>query len=156
MLSTLDPASERQVVQRMFTVRWTRGCIYSQLHGQLSDDARARAEVLGWGGVLRDIMPQVTAGLGTYVSVIDATALSAVPRGLWLSIARMVANLPARPHSRALIASDGWAGDNHAETAQLVTAGSVRVFKPAEIEAAMAWLSRAGLIEAEQLRRFLS
>jgi hypothetical protein len=61
-----------------------------------------------------------------------------------------------KPVRRALIAAEGSAGDNQAETAQLVTAGSVKVFRPDQWDAALDWLAEAGTIESLRLRRFMS
>jgi hypothetical protein len=55
-----------------------------------------------------------------------------------------------------LLAAEGWAGDNHAEAAQLVTAGGVRVFRPSQQAQMVAWLAEVGTIDAYRLRQLMS
>lgn len=144
--------TEQQVVHRLFTIRWTRGATYTRLHGQLQDDANTRREMDAWGKALQEIIPQTG---GPYVSLLDTTGLSEIPRSLWLDVARLVHQLPRQAERRAVMTAEGWVGDNQAETGQLVTAGHIRAFKPGEIDEMIRWAAQAGTIPAAYLRAFV-
>ncbi|MFO7562721.1 MAG: hypothetical protein R6X02_08755 [Enhygromyxa sp.] len=147
------PWPEQQMVHRLFTIRWTPGCVHTLLHGTLVDDPQTRRQIDAWAGMLAEIIPELG---GEFVSIIDASALGQVPRSLWFELVKLTRGMVRKPARRALIAAEGSAGDNQAETAQLVTAGSVRVFRPDQFEDAIDWVSGAGTIEGERLRLFLS
>ncbi len=141
---------EQQIVQRRFTIRWTRGCAYTRLHGRLGDESRHDIEV--WAATLDEVIPQLG---GDFVTVLDTTALGEIPRSLWLDLAKLAHGMIRKPLRRALIAAEGWIGDNQAQAASLATAGNVRVFEPDELDEVIAWASAAGTIDADRLRRFL-
>lgn len=142
---------EQQMVHRLFTMRWTPGCAYTRVYGA-DDDDLTRWQIDTWAAVLDDVIPQLGEG---FVTIIDTTSLGAIPRGLWLALVQLSASMAREPVRRALLAAEGWAGDNHAETAQLVTAGNVRVFRPGQLGEMIEWLSDAGTIDEDRLRVFL-
>jgi hypothetical protein len=144
---------EHQIVHRLFTIRWTPGCVHTRLHGMIVDDQQTRRQIDAWAAMLEEIIPQLG---GEFVTIIDTSSLGQVPRSLWFELVKLTRSMSRKPVRRALIAAEGSAGDNQAETAQLVTAGNVRVFRPELIDAALDWLSAAGTIEGHRLRRFLS
>lgn len=147
-----DTWPEQQIVRRMFTMRWTHGCIYTRVHGAADDDDMTRWQIDTWSRQLEIVIPQLG---GEFVSVIDTTALGEIPRSLWFALMQLLAGMSRRPNRRALIAGEGWAGDNHAEAAQLVTAGGVRVFRPLQTEAMIHWLSQIGTIDHYRLHQLL-
>lgn len=144
--------TEQQMVHRLFTIRWTHGCMYSRVHGA-EDDAMTRWQIDTWGRVIEDVIPQLG---GDYVSTIDTRSIGTIPRGLWMALVQLAAGMSRKPLRRALLAADGWAGDEQAQAVQLVTAGSVRVFHDDQREAMIAWLAEAGTIDAQRLRVFSS
>lgn len=146
------PWPEQQMVHRMFTIRWTPGCVHTCLHGSIDDDVQTRRQIDAWASMLDEIIPQLG---DEFVSIIDASSLGAVPRSLWFELVKLTRSMIRKPARRALIAAEGSAGDNQAETAQLVTAGSVRVFRPEQYEDALEWLTGAGTIDDDRLRWFL-
>jgi hypothetical protein len=152
-LAQLTPWPEQQMVHRLFTIRWTPGCLHTLLHGTLVDDLQTRRQIDAWAAMLDEIIPQLG---GEFVSIIDTSALGQVPRGLWFELVKLTRNLIRKPARRALIVSEGCTGDNQAETAQLVTAGSVRVFRSDQHDDAIEWVAGAGTIDGDRLRRFLS
>lgn len=141
------------MVHRLFTIRWTAGCVHTRLHGTIVDDAQTRRQIDAWAAMLDEIIPQIG---GEFISLIDTSSLGHVPRSLWFELVKLTRGMLRKPVRRALIAAEGSAGDNQAETAQLVTAGDVRVFRPEQFEAALDWLAAAGTIEGHRLRRFMS
>jgi hypothetical protein len=143
---------EQQLVHRKFTIRWTYGCMHTSVRGAADDDI-TRWQLDTWSQLLEDIIPQLG---DEFVTIIDSRSLGAIPRGLWLALAKHTAGMSRKPVRRALLAGEGWAGDNHAEAAQLVTAGGVRVFRPGQEQQMIAWLSEAGTIDAYRLRQLLS
>lgn len=144
--------TEQQMVHRLFTIRWTHGCMYSRVHGA-EDDAMTRWQIDTWARVIEEVLPQLG---GDYVSIIDTRSIGTIPRGLWMALAQLAADMSRKPLRRALLAADGWAGDEQAQAAQLVTAGSVRVFHDDQREAMIAWLAEPGTIDVPRLRMFLS
>lgn len=144
---------EQQMVHRLFTIRWTPGCVHTQLHGAVVDDLQTRRQIDAWASMLEEIIPQLG---GEFVTIIDASSLGSVPRSLWFELVKLTRSMIRKPARRALIAAEGSAGDNQAETAQLVTAGSVRVFRPDQLDDALEWVAAAGTIDEPRLRRFLS
>lgn len=144
---------ERQVVHRLFAVRWTGGFVHTTLGGSFADDPETRQQITAWGETLRDIVPQLG---GPFATMIDATRIGPIPRSLWLALIAMTRTIAREPERRAIITAEGSAGDNQAETAQLVTAGNVRVFRADQIDEAIAWVGSAGSITPERLRRFFS
>jgi hypothetical protein len=144
---------EQQMVHRLFTIRWTPGCIHTRLHGMVVDDAQTRRQIDAWAAMLDEIIPQLG---DEFVTIIDTSLLGQIPRSLWFELVKLTRSMSRKPVRRALIAADGSAGDNQAETAQLVTAGSVKVFRPDQWDAALDWLVEAGTIESWRLRRFMS
>jgi hypothetical protein len=144
--------TEQQMVHRLFTIRWTHGCMYTRVHGA-EDDAMTRWQIDTWARVIEDVLPQLG---GDYVSVIDTRSIGTIPRGLWMALIQLAAGMTRKPLRRALLAADGWAGDEQAQAAQLVTAGSVRVFHTDQQEPMVEWLTEPGTIDATRLRLFLS
>jgi hypothetical protein len=144
--------TEQQMVHRLFTIRWTHGCMYTRVHGA-EDDAMTRWQIDTWARVIEDVLPQLG---GDYVSVIDTRSIGTIPRGLWMALIQLAAGMTRKPQRRALLAADGWAGDEQAQAAQLVTAGSVRVFHTDQLEPMVEWLTEPGTIDAARLRLFLS
>jgi hypothetical protein len=141
------------MVHRLFTIRWTPGCVHTRLHGTVVDDTQTRRQIDAWAAMLDEILPQIG---GEFVTIIDTSSLSQIPRSLWFELVKLTRGMIRKPTRRALIAAEGSAGDNQAEAAQLVTAGNVRVFRPEQLELALDWLAAAGTIEGHRLRRFLS
>jgi hypothetical protein len=144
--------TEQQMIHRLFTIRWTHGCMYSRVHGA-EDDAMTRWQIDTWARVIEEVLPQLG---GDYVSIIDTRSIGAIPRGLWMALVQLAAGMSRKPLRRVLLAADGWAGDEQAEAVQLVTAGSVRVFRADQLEPMIAWLSEPQTIDAARLRMFLS
>jgi hypothetical protein len=144
--------TEQQMIHRLFTIRWTHGCMYSRVHGA-EDDAMTRWQIDTWARVIEEVLPQLG---GDYVSIIDTRSIGAIPRGLWMALVQLAAAMSRKPLRRVLLAADGWAGDEQAEAVQLVTAGSVRVFRADQLEPMIAWLSEPQTIDAARLRMFLS
>jgi hypothetical protein len=144
--------TEQQMVHRLFTIRWTHGCMYSRVHGA-EDNAETRWQIDTWARVIEEVLPQLG---GDFVSIIDTRSIGVVPRGLWMALVQLAAHMSRKPMRRALLAADGWAGDDQAQAAQLVTAGSVRPFRTEQLPDMIAWLSAPGTIDAQRLRRFLS
>lgn len=140
------------MVHRLFTIRWTPGCMYTRVHGA-EDDAMTRWQIDTWAKVIDDVIPQLG---GDYVSIIDTRSIGAIPRALWAALMQLAANMRIKPLRRALLAADGWAGDEQAMAVQLVTAGSVRVFREEQMEAMIAWLAEPGTIDATRLQWFSS
>lgn len=138
-----------QLVRRHFTIRWTTGCIVTQLHGEL--DLGAKIDIQHWAQTLAEVIPQMP---GEFVTILDTSQLGDIPRGLWFDLAKLAHEMIRKPQRRALIVAEGGLGDNQAQAAQLVTAGSVRAFTPDEIDAAIDWLAEANTISAERLRDF--
>lgn len=143
---------ERQLVQRSFTIRWTHGCVITRLHAVLRDDARTRGSMHGWAQTMAEVIPQTGPA---HVAIFDTRKASAIPRELWLELAQMIHALPRQPLRRALLVGEGLVGDNHAETAQLITAGRVRVFEPCEHDALPAWVAAAGTLERRRAEYFI-
>lgn len=143
---------EQQIVHRLFTMRWTHGCMYSRVHGA-DDDDMTRWQIDTWARVINEVIPQLG---GDFVSIIDTRSIGAIPRGLWLALLQLAGGMSRQPMRRVLLAADGWAGDNQAEAAQLVTAGNVRVFRDDQQAQMIAWLSEPGTIEPRRLLSFLS
>jgi hypothetical protein len=143
---------EQQMVHRLFTIRWTHGCIHTRLHGTVDDDPQTRRQIEAWAAMLDEVIPQLG---DEFVTIIDTSSLGQIPRSLWFELVKLTRSMSRKPTRRALIAAEGSAGDNQAETAQLVTAGSVKVFRPEQWDAALEWLADAGTIENSRLRRFL-
>ena len=141
------------MVHRLFTIRWTAGCVHTRLHGAVVDDQHTRRQIEAWSAMLEEALMDIE---GDFVSIIDTSALGPVPRGLLFELVKLTRNMLRKPARRALISAEGSAGDNQAETAQLVTAGNVRAFAPDQMHAMIAWLSEAGTIEMPRLVRFLS
>ena len=141
------------MVHRLFTIRWTPGCVHTRLHGIVVDDTQTRRQIDAWAAMLAEILPQVGS---EFVTILDTSSLSQIPRSLWFELVKLTRGMIRKPARRALIAAEGSAGDNHAETAQLVTAGNVRVFRPEQLELALDWLAAAGTIEGHRLRRFMT
>jgi hypothetical protein len=144
--------TEQQMVHRLFTIRWTQRCMYSRVHG-VEDDAMTRWQIDTWGRVIEEVLPQLG---GDFVSIIDTRSIGTIPRGLWMALIQLAAGMSRKPLRRALLAADGWAGDEQAQAVQLVTAGSVRVFHDDQQEAMIAWLAEPGTIDVQRLRVFLS
>lgn len=144
--------TEQQVVHRLFTIRWTHGCMYSRVHGA-EDDAMTRWQIDTWARVIEEVLPQLG---GDYVSIIDTRSIGTIPRGLWMALVQLAAGMSRKPQRRALLAAEGWAGDEQAQAAQLVTAGSVRVFRTDQFDSMIAWLAEPQTIDAQWLRVFLS
>lgn len=144
--------SEQQMIHRLFTIRWTYGCMYSRVHGA-EDDAMTRWQIDTWARVIEDVLPQLG---GEFVSIIDTRSIGIIPRGLWMALAQLAAGMSQKPLRRALLAADGMAGDEQAQAAQLVTAGSVRVFHDDQREAMLTWLAEPGTIDIPRLRVFSS
>jgi hypothetical protein len=144
--------TEQQMVHRLFTIRWTHSCMYSRVHGA-EDDAMTRWQIDTWARVIEEVIPQLG---GDYVSIIDTRSIGIIPRGLWMALVQLAAGMSRKPLRRALLAADGAAGDEQAQAAQLVTAGSVRVFHDDQREAMIAWLAEPGTIDVQRLRMFLS
>lgn len=144
--------TEQQMVHRLFTIRWTHGCMYSRIHGA-EDDAATRWQIDTWARVIEEVLPQLG---GDFVSIIDSRSIGTIPRGLWMALVQVAAGMSRKPLRRALLAADGWAGDEQAQAAQLVTAGSVRVFHTDQHEQMIEWLGEPGTIDATRLRLFLS
>lgn len=142
---------EQQMVHRLFTIRWTRGFMITRIHGA-KDDEMTRWQLDTWARVLDEVLPQLGP---SYVSINDTRSIGTIPRALWLAIAQLTAGLARQPERRALFAADGWAGDNQAEAAQLVTAGNVRVFREDQVESMITWLAQPGTIDPYRLRGFL-
>ena len=151
--ATHEGGSDHQIVHRNFTIRWTRGCIYTRFIGPIRDDDPTRWQISSWARVLDEIIPQLP---GDFCTINDTSVIGQVPRGLWRDIAELAHNMARKPLRRALVAAEGLAGDNHAEAAQLATAGYVRVFRVDQLEPMIEWLAEAGTIEAERLRHFLA
>jgi hypothetical protein len=139
-----------QLVRRHFTIRWTPGCIATRLHGEL--DLGAKLDIHHWAQTLAEVLTQVP---GEFVTLLDTSQLGDIPRGLWFDLAKLAHEMSRKPLRRALIVADGGVGDNQAQAAQLVTAGSVRAFTPDEIDAAIDWLAEANTISAERLSDFI-
>lgn len=144
---------ERQIVHRAFTTRWTQGCVYTRLHWHIADDQQTRGQIAAWAQLLDEVIPQLGA---KFVSIIDTSALGPIPRGLLLDLVELTRSMARSPARRALLVAEGRAGDNQAETGELVTAGSVRVFRPGQIGPVVDWLGQVGAIEVNRLLRFLS
>jgi hypothetical protein len=144
--------TEQQMVHRLFTIRWTHGCMYTRVHGA-EDDAMTRWQIDTWARVIEDVLPQLG---GDFVSIIDTRSIGTIPRGLWMALIQLAAGMTRKPQRRALLAADGWAGDEQAQAAQLVTAGSVRVFHTDQQEPMIEWLIEPGTIDGPRLRLFLS
>ena len=143
---------ERQLVQRQFTIRWTAGCASTRVFGA-GDDEHTRWQIESWASVLDEVVPQLGP---EFVTVIDTRRIGEIPRSLWIALMQLTAGMPRKPVRRALLAAEGWAGDNQAEAAQLVTAGNVRVFQPEQHEQMVQWLASAGTLDAARLRALLS
>lgn len=141
------------MVHRLFTIRWTAGCVHTRLHGTIVDDPQTRRQIDAWAAMLDEIIPQLG---GDFVTILDTSSLGQIPRSLWFELVKLTRGMLRKPVRRALIAAEGSAGDNHAETAQLVTAGNVRVFRPEQFDVALDWLAAAGTIEGLRIRRFMS
>jgi hypothetical protein len=144
--------TEQQMIHRLFTIRWTHGCMVSRVHGA-EDDAMTRWQIDTWARVIEDVLPQLG---GDFVSIIDTRSIGIIPRGLWMALAQLAAGMTRKPLRRALLAADGMAGDEQAQAAQLVTAGSVRVFNDDQREAMITWLAEPGTIDVPRLRMFSS
>jgi hypothetical protein len=112
-----------------------------------------RWQIDTWARVIEDVIPQLG---GDYVSIIDTRSIGTIPRGLWMALVQLAAGMSRKPLRRALLAADGWAGDEQAQAVQLVTAGSVRVFRADQFEPMVTWLSEPQTIDAQWLRLFLS
>jgi hypothetical protein len=143
---------ERQVVHRLFTMRWMAGCTHTRMHGSMVDDLGTRQQIHSYAATLREISPQV--GM-PFVSLVDMSALGPIPRELWLALIELMRNLVSNPERRAVITAEGRIGDSQAEAAQLITAGGVRVFQTDQLDVAVDWLCDANVVEPAQLRRFL-
>jgi hypothetical protein len=143
-------AAATQLVRRYFTIRWTTGCIATQLHGEL--DLGAKLDIQHWAKTLLEIIPQMS---GEFVTILDASQLGEIPRGLWFDLAKLAHEMIRKPLRRAIIVAEGGLGDDQAQAAQLVTAGMVRAFTPDEIEDACDWLAEADTISSEALREFV-
>jgi hypothetical protein len=143
---------ERQTVHRLFTIRWMPGCVNTRLHGPVGDDEDTRAQIAAWAGMLREITPKLGP---RYVSLIDASASGGLPRSSWLELIQLTRAMTVSPVRRVLLTAEGRLGDHQAETAQLVTAGNVRVFGPDQLDAAIAWLAEAEIVDAIALAEFL-
>jgi hypothetical protein len=143
-------AAATQLVRRHFTIRWTEGCIATRLHGEV--DLGAKLDIQHWAQELAQIIPQMP---GEFVTILDTSQLGDIPRGLWFDLAKLAHEMIRKPKRRALIVAEGGLGDNQAQAAQLVTAGSVRAFTPDEIEDAIEWLAEAGTISSERLSDFV-
>lgn len=144
---------ERHIVHRQFTVRWTRACVFTQLHGELCDQAEGRAAIANWSAVLREAVAQVG---DRFVSVVDASNLGEVPRPLWLELAQLVHRLPRQPERRAVLIAEGARGDNQAQAIQLATAGHARFFATVDLLLATSWLAEAQVIDERRLLEFLA
>jgi hypothetical protein len=143
---------EQQMVHRLFTIRWTPGFMLSRITGA-QDDALTRWQIDTWAKVIEDVIPQLG---GDFVSIIDTRAIGVIPRGLWMALMQLAAGMSRKPLRRALLATEGWAGDEQAQAVQLVTLGNVRVFQNEQHDAMLQWLSEPGTIELERLRAFMS
>lgn len=143
-------AAATQLVRRHFTIRWTPGCIVTRLHGEL--DLGAKLDIHHWAQTLAEVIPQMP---GEFVTLLDTSQLGDIPRGLWFDLAKLAHEMIRKPQRRALIVAEGGVGDDQAQAAQLVTAGSVRAFTPDELDAAIEWLAKANTISVERLRDFV-
>jgi hypothetical protein len=152
---SVAPEPERQIVHRLFTVRWMSGFAHSTWTGTgtFADDPETRQQITAWGETLRDVRPQLGP---SFVTMVDTTRIGPIPRSLWLALVAMTRTIGREPVRRAILTAEGSAGDNQAETAQLVTAGNVRVFRADQIDEAIAWLGSTGVVTPERLRRFFS
>ena len=146
-----EPAGERQSVHRMFTIRWMPGFMHTRIHGD-GDEADIRSQIAAWSAMLREVIPELGP---RYVSLIDATDFGGVPKTLWFALVELARNMSQSPVRRVLVTAEGRIGDAQAETAQLVTAGNVRVFRPDQLETALAWLAEAKVLDAATLSAFL-
>lgn len=142
-------AAAMQLVRRHFTIRWTTGCIATQLHGEL--DLGAKLDIHHWAQTLVEIIPKMS---GEFVTILDTSQLGDIPRGLWFDLAKLAHEMVRKPLRRAIIVAEGGVGDNQAQAAQLVTAGMVRAFTPDELEDAFDWLAEANTISSDELREF--
>jgi hypothetical protein len=152
MRTVQDAWPEQQMVHRLFTLRWTPGCMYSRVHGAADDDM-TRWQIGTWSRVINEVIPQLG---GDFVSIIDTRSIGEIPRGLWSALMELGAGMVRQPQRRALLAADGFAGDDQALAVQLVTAGNVRVFHEDQREQMIAWLAEPGTISPEHLDGFLS
>ncbi len=144
-------AAATELVRRHFTIRWTEGVIATRLHGEV--DLGAKLDIQFWAQTLAEIIPQIE---GEFVTILDASRLGDIPRGLWFDLAKLAHEMARKPQRRAMIVAEGWLGDNQAQAAQLVTAGKVRAFTPDELDDAIDWLAEAGTLDADSLRAFLA
>ncbi|GEM_PF-5396580 len=141
---------ERQIVHANFTVRWTRGCVLTRLHGGCPDDTEGRTII----GQCAIVLTEAIRSAGPrWVSVLDMRGYGEVPQPLWLDLARLVHGLPSRPLHRAVILAEGGVGDSQAQTSQLITAGHARFFSQLGDPAMLAWLTGGGTIDAPRLQR---
>ena len=148
----LFAGSERELVHRQFTIRWTRGCVHTRLYGQLFDDLGSRAQLSAWARALDEAAPELG---DEFVGLVDVSRLGPIPRPLWLDFMDITRAQVRPPKRRAVVTAEGRIGDEHAKVAQLVTAGHVRAFQPAQLDDAIAWLGQTGIVDSVQLYGFL-
>src|SRR5689334_1505086 len=92
----LSSYTEQQMVHRLFTIRWTHGCMYSRVHGA-EDNAETRWQIDTWARVIEEVLPQLG---GDYVSIIDTRSIGEIPRGLWMALVKLAASMSRKPLRR--------------------------------------------------------